>query len=312
MNLTIARVVRTTCSALCALLVASVASADPSVETLRAADGHPLTITYYPVKETANSGRREESPVVVLLHGSDKGRILWDKARPAGNEKFNFAQTLNDDGYAVITVDLRKFGDSKAPGDMSTVRPDDWEKMALFDMVAVKEFIFAKHQERQLNMNKLAIIAAGPTAPVAINFAAADWTAPPHDDAPVLANKTPRGQDVRALVLLSPETTSGRLTTNRALNVIKAPLFGVGMLVVAGNQDALDKGQSKKIFDVMEKAQKKDQQRVYQVSPPLKDRELNLIGRNPNQVEVPIREFLNKHVRDFPSAWRDRKSKVTG
>lgn len=312
MTQTLAPFARSSFGALCALLAASAAYGEATVENLRAVDGHPITITYYPVKESGNSGKREESPVVVLLHGSDKGRILWDKAAPARGEKANFAQTLNDDGYAVITVDFRKFGDSKAPGDTTALRPDDWEKMASSDMFAVKQFIFDKHQEKQLNMNKMAIVAAGPTAPVAINFAAADWTMPPHDDAPVLINKTPRGQDVRALVLLSPETSAGRLNANRALNVIKAPLFGVGMLVVAGSQDTVDKGQSKKIFDIMEKAQRKDEKRVEMLTPALKDRELGLIGKVPSQVEVPIRTFLNKTVKEFPSPWRDRKNKVTG
>jgi len=62
----------------------------------------------------------------------------------------------------------------------------------------------------------------------------------------------------------------------------------------------------------MEKAQGKNEKRVYMVSPALKDRELNLIGKVPEQVDNPIRNFLNKHVKEFPSAWRDRKNKVTG
>ena len=302
------------CGALIAVLAASNVYAEATVETLRSLnDGHPIVITYYPVKNTANSGSSENTPVVVLLHGSDnKGRILWDKAAPGRGEKVNFAQSLNDDGYAVISVDLRKFGDSKQPGDTTGLRGDDWEKMATGDMFAVKAFIEQKHQAKELNMNKMAIIAAGPTATVAMNFAAADLTLPPYDDAPVLANKTPRGQDVRALVLLSPETSAGRLNANRALNVIRQPLGGIAMLVVSGAQDSLDKGQSKKTFELMEKAQGKNEKRVYMVSPALKDRELNLIGKVPEQVDNPIRNFLNKHVKEFPSAWRDRKNKVTG
>jgi hypothetical protein len=299
-------------TAACAVLIANLSLAgEGKTETLRAVDGQPLTITYYPVSDKGQQSR-EDAPVVVLLHGSDKGRILWDKAAPARGEKSNFVQTLNDDGYAVVTVDLRKFGDSKLPGEATNLRPDDYEKMASSDMFAVKQFLFDRHQEKQLNMNKMAIIAAGPTAPVALNFAAADWSMPPHDDAPVLANRTPRGQDVRALVLLSPEMSAGRLNSNRALNVLRAPALGVAMLVVVGAQDTVDKGQSKKVFELMEKAQRKDEKRVYMVSPPLRDRELGLIGKVPDQVEVPIRNFLNKHVKEFPSAWRDRKNKVTG
>ncbi len=293
------------------VLAAGFAHAEGTAETLRAADGQPVAITYYSAT-AKDAATRQEAPVVVLLHGSEKGRILWDKAAPAKGEKGNFVQTLLDDGYAVITVDLRKFGDSKAPGEMPNIRPDDYEKMSAGDMFAVKQFIYEKHQEKQLNMNKMAIVAAGPTAPVAINYAAADWSMPPHDDAPVPANKTPRGQDVRALVLLSPDTAAGRLIANKGLNVIRSPALGVGMLVISGKQDTADKGQSKKIFELMEKAQRKDETRVYMISPTLRDRELGLIGKAPDQVEVPIRNFLNKHVKEFPSTWRDRKNKVTG
>ena len=298
--------------AACALLMTTAAQAEPRAENLRALnDGHPLTISYYPVSEKA--ANRQDAPVVVLLHGGDtKGRILWDKAAPGRGEKANFAQSLNDDGYAVVTVDLRKFGDSKSQGDMTNIRPDDWEKMSSSDLFALKQFLYEKHEEKQLNMNKMAIIAAGPTAPVALNFAAADLVVPPHDDAPVLANRTPRGQDVRAIVLLSPDMTAGRLTANKALNTIRVPAAGIAMLVVSGAQDTADKGSAKKIFELMEKHQAKDEKRVYMLSPALRDRELGLIGKAPDQVEVPIRNFLNKHVKEYPSAWRDRKNKVTG
>jgi alpha-beta hydrolase superfamily lysophospholipase len=236
MTMSVARFAWSSMTAACVLLIVNAAAAaDVRVENLRAVDGHPLTITYYPVSE--KMGNRQDSPVVVLLHGSDqKGRILWDKAAPGRGEKSNFAQSLNEDGYAVVTVDLRKFGDSKGPGDMTNIRPDDYEKMSASDMFAVKQFLYDEHQKKALNMNKMAIVAAGPMTPVALNFAAADAVMPPHDDAPVLENKTPRGQDVRAIVLLSPEMAAGRLNSTKALNVVKTPAAGIAMLIVAGAQ----------------------------------------------------------------------------
>jgi len=311
MSMSVARFAWSSMTAACAFLVVNAAVADPRVENLRAVDGHPLTITYYPVPE--KTGNRQDSPVVVLLHGSDqKGRILWDKAAPGRGEKSNFAQSLNEDGYAVVSVDLRKFGDSKAPGDMSNIRPDDYEKMSASDMFAVKQFLYDEHQKKAPNMNKMAIVAAGPTAAVALNFAAADAVMPPHDDAPIVENKTPRGQDVRAIVLLSPEMAAGRLNSTKALNVIRTPAAGIAMMIVAGAQDTGDKGNAKKVFEIMDKAQAKNEKRVYMLSPALRDRELGLIGKAPDQVETPIHNFLNKHVKEFPSAWRDRKNKVTG
>jgi hypothetical protein len=279
---------------------------------LRTADGQPIAITYYPAIEKANPGGLQNAGVIVLLHGDDnKGRILWDKGSALRGETETFPMKLQNQGYAVITVDLRKFGDSKAAGEQAIVRPIDYELMAANDLVAVKEFIFQEHQQQQLNMNKMAIIAAGPSAPVAAAFAVNDWALPPYDDAPVIENRTPRGQDVRALVLLSPDTGAGRLSTARTINVLKDPQLGVALLVVVGQADTMDKGQAKKVFELMEKGQRRGEQRVYMLSPNLKDRGLGLVGKLPDQVENPILKFLEMHVKQLNSEWRDRRNRVT-
>ena len=68
--------------------------------TLTTADGWDIHITYY-------EGRGKESPVAILIpgvEGNDKSmtRKVWD----------GVATTLQKDGYAVVSVDLRKHGDS--------------------------------------------------------------------------------------------------------------------------------------------------------------------------------------------------------
>jgi len=280
--------------------------------TLTTVDGQPIAITYYPAIPEKNPGGLQNAGVIVLLHGDDKGRILWDKASaPAANAK-TFPVQLQDKGFAVITVDLRKFGDSKPAAGQPAVRPIDYELMAANDLAVVKRFIYEEHQQQKLNMNKTAIVAVGPTAPVAATFAAADWAAAPYDDAPVEENKTPRGQDVRALVLLSPDSGAGRMATSKSINFLRNPQLGVALLVIVGQKDSGDKGQAKKLYELMETGQRKDETpRVYMLSPNLKDRGLGLIGKMPDAVEAPMIKFLDMHVAQAPSEWRDRADKVT-
>src|SRR5690606_1715727 len=104
-------------------------------------------------------------------------------------------------GLAVVTVDMRKHGESKTSpaGRTETVmRHEDYQHMWQGDLEAVKQFLMEEHKQRKLNVNKLAIIAAGEMAPIAARFTVFDWSKPPYDDAPIPRERTPRGQDVRA------------------------------------------------------------------------------------------------------------------
>jgi hypothetical protein len=284
-------------------------------EVLSAEDGQPISITYYPASDKFyKDGSKENTPVVILLPGDDdQGRILWDKGTALpGMPDTAFPLALQERGYAVITVDLRKFGESKSAAGGKAIRPIDYEQMVLFDLPAVKQFLFDEHQKKNLNMNKTAIIGAGPTAPIAAAFAANDWQMPPFDDAPVLQNKTPRGQDIRALVLLSPDSGSGRLTMTKPIALLRQPALNVAMLVLVGSQDSHDKGQAEKAYDLMMQGQKGEDTRMYLITPMLKDRGVHLLGKQPEVVETAIMNFLDKHLMKLDSPWRDRRNKITG
>ncbi|MBX3443953.1 MAG: hypothetical protein KF774_16210 [Planctomyces sp.] len=287
--------------------------ATPRLDSVRTADGHAIQYTYYPAIGSQNPAGLQNAPVVVLLHGDDQGRVLWDNGSVLRGTNITFPVMLQNNGYAVFTVDLRKHGESRLGGEQVNIRPQDWEAMAAIDLVAIKQKIFEEHQAQQLNMNKLAIVAVGPTAPVAAAFAVNDWQLPPYDDAPVVQNKTPRGQDVRALVMVSPDSGAGRLSTARTITFLRGPQLGVAMLVLVGAQDPQDKGQATKVYDLMAAGQRRnDPQRVYMLTPNLKDRGLGLFGKLTDQVEEPTLNFLNRHVKEYDSPWRDRRNKVTG
>lgn len=176
-------------------------------------DNFPIAITYYP------SDKGKESPVVILLHGKNSSRLVW-KNGPVPQK------LLQANGFAVVAVDLRKHGESRpagaAAGKAADLRPTDYKLMAANDLEAVKSFIFEEHQKQKLNMRKTAVVAPEMSAPIALAWAAADWLKKPHPDAPTPDASTPRGQDVQALVLISPVENLPGLPSGRNLLILRS------------------------------------------------------------------------------------------
>ena len=188
----------------------------------------------------------KNAPVVVLLHGDKENRLIWE------GEK-GLASALQREGFAVITVDLRKHGQStnvaRSAGDSpaggkntegTNVQSDDYSNMVEHDLPAVKKFIYEQNQLKHLNMNKMGIVAAETSAAVAVCFAGDDWSKAPYDDAPTDEGKTPRGQDVRALVLLSPPQKTRGLPFSEALTAVRNPDWNVAFLTLYGKLNKAD------------------------------------------------------------------------
>ncbi|MFG0332398.1 MAG: hypothetical protein ACF8TS_03455 [Maioricimonas sp. JB049] len=293
--------------------VPAVASAQqdgtPRTQLLRSAtDGAPVYITYYPALEDRNPRGVMNAGVVVLLHEQGGSRLVWDKtSAPPGGKPF--AEVLQTQGYAVITVDLRKHGESLVEGMTPTVKVSDYGQMVLGDMVAVKKFIFDEHQRQKLNMNKLAIVAAGMSAPIAAAYAEADWRIPPYDDSPTPANRTPRGQDVRALVLLSPDSTAGRVNLARSLKFLQTPQMGIAFLIIAGTRDAQDRNQARNAYQVVS-ANRHNADRTYFERPNTNARGTDLLANPAAKAEILILNFLDKHLKKLDSEWQDRRSRL--
>lgn len=278
-------------------------------------DGLPLSAMYWPSRLKAQGG------VVVLLHGLSGNQLDWGK----------LPDTLQGAGYAVIAVDLRGHGQStgklgaandaveakakskskakpsKAAVESTTLKARDFQAMVQLDMKAVKQFIFSEHQKQMLNMNKTAIIGAGLGATVALKFAEFDWLQEPYNDGPI-GNQTPRGQDVRALVLLTPDADVSGLPLPDAVKVLRAPLFNVAIMFGVGNKDKQDKGQTKKLYDLAITPDK-NIDRMYLQEYNSTARGCGLLGRN-LPVEQNILKFLEAHLSSVQSEWRDRESRV--
>lgn len=166
-------------------------------------DGVQLKLTYYP----SNAGR--EAVPLVMLHDFAETRAVFnplalDLQNPRPPESATAPKIAS---RAVVTVDLRGHGQSKmayAPDgtalelDSARFKLENYEAMVLQDMEAVRSFLVEQNDAGMLNLNKLCVVGSGMGANVAILWAARDWAAPP-----LAARK--QGQDVKALVLFSPQ-----------------------------------------------------------------------------------------------------------
>jgi len=267
--------------------------------TFSTKDGGQLKGTYFP------SSAGPAAPVVVLLHGKGGNRLVWQ----AGKGQYpGFAQALQQNEFAVVTVDLRGHGENAGGGNAKKnevkLRPVDHTAMVTFDMEAVKKFLYDEHQAKKLNMNKLAIVGADLTTAVALNYTELDWSKEPYDDAAVPSQRTPRGQDVKALVLLSPEITVPGLVTNQAAQRLRGMKMPV--MVGVGKKDKTDKGAAKKLA---EQLMPKEEAMPYVVL-----QEYDTTARGTDMlnlgvgVEQQMYKFLDDYVKKAPGEWRDRKS----
>jgi pimeloyl-ACP methyl ester carboxylesterase len=313
---------------LCGVLFGVIAAAQPPAlpaqpqegnrveRVLPTGDDWQVYITYY----TALVPEQKESiakntPVIVLLHGDKENRLVWE------GEK-GLAPRLQREGFAVITVDLRKHGQStnvgRASGDSpaggkstegTNIQSIDYQNMVDEDLEAVKKFIFEQNQAKRLNMNKIGIIAAESSAAVAVCFAANDWLKDPFDDAASDDMKTPRGQDVRALVLLSPPQKTKGLQFAEALAKVRTPDYNVAFLTLYGKLNKADTAAintHKKLFANT----KANKDRIYLVGYKTNLRGTDLLGKGID-AEATIIEFFKLHLKDLKdSEWRDRQSRL--
>lgn len=284
-------------------------------------DGYNLHVTYY------KSTMERDAAVVVLLHMKDGNRFVW-QTEPNG-----FARTLQKEGFAVVTVDLRYHGENKGGGAAAAgnanqggpgkkkgkkaqgldLKLGDYDAMVELDMEAVKSFIYEEHQAGRLNMAKMGIVGPEMGASIAAAYAVLDWDKEPYDDGQP-GYQTPRGQDVRALVLISPEEKYHGILMPKLLPPLKDAEKQIAILVCSGS-DPREKAQADKIFDMINppisgnKENRANADRMYIKAYTPKLTGTDLLEKKEVGVEALMLGFLDKHLKKLEIPWRDRRNK---
>jgi pimeloyl-ACP methyl ester carboxylesterase len=237
---------------------------EPEDLELETKDGVALGVTYYASLEG------KDAVPVILLHG-----LKGDRKDLSG-----LALYLQSVGQAVVVPDLRGHGDSirmKRPGgvsgrlDASRLSKTDVIAMSSNrgDVEAVKKFLMKENNQGKLNIEKLCVIGAGMGATVAVNWAALDWSWPQ------LPGRK-QGQDVKALVLISPEWSFKGVPITAAINTA-AVRQAMSVMLIVGAGDASTKRDAQRILKTLEK---------YHAPPPSDPKEAaekqDLFYREPN------------------------------
>lgn len=226
---------------------------DPEEIELVAADDLILKATYYP------SSLGKEAVPVVLLHAFKGERRDYRE----------LAKYLQNLGHAVLAPDLRGHGESTRfkepeaglPGrrpparervlDASSGRMplDEFKKMVTHDMETMKKFLMSENNSAKLNIEKLCVVGAEMGAVVALDWARLDWSWPP-----LAIGK--QGQDVKALVLLSPTWSYRGLQIRDALAL--APIRNrLAVLLLVGKGSSRDTAEAKRLYSSLQRERPK-------------------------------------------------------
>ncbi len=162
-----------------------------------------------------------ENPETVILVTKDNVelRAEWFPGKPskttvpvilihdwAGNRKdlYSMADFLHrEKGFSVIVPDLRGHGESiSRKNSDKEIKAKDFRKNdfigILEDIEACKRFLVAKNNLGEVNIDLLVIGVVGKMSPFAVDYTLRDWQWTP------LAG-VKQGQDVKAVVMISPE-----------------------------------------------------------------------------------------------------------
>lgn len=288
----------------------------PEVVLLQTRDGVQLKLTYYPSTQPKGSPAARQVTPVVLLHDY----------KETGNVFAAFAQRLqapaegepNRPSFAAVTVDLRAHGEStkqvfpdgsQIDLDAAKLNKNGLLAMASLDMEAVRGFLIVRNDAGELNLNKLSLIGAGMGANVAANWAEQDWSAPP-----LAVGK--QGQDVKALVLLSPQWSFKGLSLQTPLR--HRPLReAAAWMLVYGIEDTKLKTDAMRIARQLQPPRRGDEDadtpasgRVKVVDWPSKLQGATLLTKIGPPLEDQVLNFLVENVALVPHPWFSRLDRL--
>lgn len=259
-------------------------------------DGVQLRATYYP------SSRGKDATVVMLVHG-------WKGSR---KDFARLAPFLQQQGYAVLAPDLRGHGDSvqRLLPTPATITADslgarDVAAMVNMDMETCKKFLLAKNNAGELNIEKLCVVGLDVGATVALDWARFDWSWPIY---PGLK----QGQDVKALVLISPKWSFSGLSVQAA--TAHPAVRVLSFYIIVGKDSSKDLADSQRIYNILSRfhPSPKDQpelQDLFIAKFPTTVQGKELLVRFEQPVFQSIVYFIEQRVAKQPFPWQDRSKR---
>jgi pimeloyl-ACP methyl ester carboxylesterase len=288
----------------------------PEELTIDTKDGVLLRATFFP------GTKGKESVPVILLHPFKSNRHSFGTLP-------KFLQENN--GYAVITVDLRGHGDSTSARSIDgkvvklsadSLRPIDFAMMVKYDVSAVIDHLIGRNDKGELNVDKTTIVGAEMGSVVGFLGAVVDWSWP------VLATGK-QGQYVKALALLSPVVAFKGLSMSNVSIAIKPDDANMGMqnLVEAAKlvrtnaavYIAVGKGTSSavaeadrvhKLFQRKPPQTAEEQTLFYDDTLDTKLQGVQLVTEKSLGMEARIARFIELKVESQPFPWAMRRTPV--
>jgi pimeloyl-ACP methyl ester carboxylesterase len=272
--------------------------ADPVEIELATDDGFLLKATYYPGPSS------EKTAPILMLHEYKGNRNVF---RP-------LALALQEKGHAVLAADLRGHGGSTKflhpltgqAGELlaADMKRGDFEAMVRFDVETLRRFLREKNNARELNLNSLCIIGAEMGALVAAIWTANDWSAPP-----LPGGK--QGQDVKALVLLSPPWTFQSIPIRQGLGhpLVRTSVSG---LIMAGGRGIDAARDARRVYNDLEsyhpRRENPADDDLFFVTQDTSLQGTQLLTAPDLDAAAPILEFIKRRVADPSYPWSARIS----
>ena len=291
------------------------AAPPPEAVSLQTKDGVQLKLTYYPSAWRGTAKAKQVTPVVLLHDYKDTRASL---ARLAQRLQAPAEDELERPSFAVVTVDLRAHGEStKAvlpsgePIELDAARLDKQGLLAMasFDMEVVRGFLVAKNDAGELNLNKLSLLGAGMGANVATNWALQDWAAPA-----LAVGK--QGQDVKALVLISPTWSYKGLSLQAPMR-FRPLMQNVAWLLIYGDEDSKARAEGRRVAKQLERYHPEREEGAAArprglevVAWPSKLQGDTLLTRIGAPIEDQVVQFLVEHVANQEHPWLSRLDRL--
>ncbi|HUS38489.1 MAG: hypothetical protein WBF93_14495 [Pirellulales bacterium] len=212
-------------------------AADPEIEEieLTTGDGKTLMATYYQadVEALLDPDEKEEKAEDPDIRQDVVPVMIFPDWKERAADYEDLALYLQSLGHAVIIPNFRAH-------EAKALTKDDIIGMIKFDAEAVKNFLIEKNDEKELNVDKICLIGVQLGGLVALNWAVKDWSWPQ-----LLRGK--QGQDVKALILVSPLTTRSGVKADAAFlhPAVRAKL---SYLLLVGNEDKRAFSHTNKIY----------------------------------------------------------------